>query len=339
VYWSLLIYKAIDLNMTSPMNSATNNKKGVILKQKLDAGEADFEYNESEDEDYDPNKDKSEDNNHASDKGTRGVSESDDITEDDRREMKKYKSIESSVGGLVKTRHQREQEHERSREQKWQRAMNKSKKESNLDIDSIWAELQGKSREVLSGKRSSLTEVHSPSSKPTFEKSSTNSNTAEVGSFSLPVKEQSKKVRIKRTYEFAGKVVTEEKWVDSSSQEARAQLNSLKLEGVEKNHLNKASATSKRTLDTKNHHSNLRRKRRRPGLLEAVINGSSAAKISTLEKSRLDWAKYVDKEKIHDELKYKNKAGYLDNQDFLNRVSTRQNSLYRDARADARKKQ
>ena len=54
------------------MNSATNNKKGVILKQKLDAGEADFEYNESEDEDYDPNKDKSEDNNHASDKGTRG---------------------------------------------------------------------------------------------------------------------------------------------------------------------------------------------------------------------------------------------------------------------------
>ncbi|KAF6009980.1 hypothetical protein HII12_003526 [Brettanomyces bruxellensis] len=321
--------------MTFTSRSTARTKEDANLDRNFDAEEDDVEYNESEDEDYDPTKDNSEDNNsqsHDINQRVKGSSEQEDITEDDRKEMKKYKMIESSNGGLVKTRHQREQEIERSKNEKWQHSMNKSKKGGSLDIDSIWAELQGKSHEVLARKRS-------PSLDSTVETNvSSNIKTQRVSAPS-PAKEPPRKIKIKRTYEFAGKVVTEEKWVDSSSQEARAHLNSLKLEGVSKNSADKPKSAPKRKLNSQRQHPNLRRKRRRPGLLEAVINGSSAAKISTLEKSRLDWAKYVDKEKIHEELKYKNKAGYLDNQDFLNRVNTRQDTLYRDAKTDARKKQ
>ena len=44
-------------------------------------------------------------------------------------------------------------------------------------------------------------------------------------------------------------------------------------------------------------------------------------KLSTLEKSRLDWASF-DKRNINEELKIHNKAGYLDKQDFINRMNS-----------------
>lgn len=46
-------------------------------------------------------------------------------------------------------------------------------------------------------------------------------------------------------------------------------------------------------------------------------------KLNTLEKSKLDWQGFVKKEGIEDELKYKNKDGYMEKVAFLNRVDDR----------------
>ncbi|KAI8147606.1 bucentaur or craniofacial development-domain-containing protein, partial [Fennellomyces sp. T-0311] len=46
-------------------------------------------------------------------------------------------------------------------------------------------------------------------------------------------------------------------------------------------------------------------------------------KMNTLEKSRLDWQGYVDREGIRDDLKYKNKDGYMEKVAFLQRVDDR----------------
>ena len=46
----------------------------------------------------------------------------------------------------------------------------------------------------------------------------------------------------------------------------------------------------------------------------------------------MDWATYVDKEGLNDELTLYNKDGYLAKQDFLNRVEMVKDSRYRELR-------
>ncbi|KTW31749.1 uncharacterized protein T551_01010 [Pneumocystis jirovecii RU7] len=103
------------------------------------------------------------------------------------------------------------------------------------------------------------------------------------------------KIKISRTYEFAGKVETEEKFVLKDSAEAKVHFSSINL-----------VQTSKPPL---------RRPTKRVSSLEASNN--KTVKLNTLEKSRLDWAKFVDKEGISEELKNASKDGYIDKQLFL----------------------
>ncbi|QPG76249.1 hypothetical protein FOA43_003635 [Brettanomyces nanus] len=312
------------------------------------------DYNESEDEDYDPNKadqdeaepDKLNQNvnskNIGDDKG--GEKEDDEYNDDDfelgeedKKEMRKYSAIESATGGLIKTRRQRQGEEEEAKLRKRQNlgSILKNNKTGSTDINNIWADMKGQSRKALSRSSTLGSSSEATTSRP-MEEEVTECNSLP----SNPDSQNPEKVKIKRTYEFAGKVVTEEKWVDRNSQEARAQVNSTKLRS-EATQEDSKKGGEKRSFTQRN--ANLlyplrRKRRRKTSLLEAVINNSSAAKISTLEKSRLDWATYVDQNKIHDELKYKNKAGYLANQDFLDRVNNRQASLFRDARSSSSKK-
>lgn len=46
-------------------------------------------------------------------------------------------------------------------------------------------------------------------------------------------------------------------------------------------------------------------------------------KMNTLDKSKLDWQGFVDREGIRDDLKYKNKDGYMEKVAFLQRVDDR----------------
>ncbi|KTW28956.1 hypothetical protein T552_01586 [Pneumocystis carinii B80] len=117
------------------------------------------------------------------------------------------------------------------------------------------------------------------------------SNKVDYGSYNT----SEEKVKISRIYEFAGKVETEEKYVPKDSLEAKAHISSLN--------------DSKTTLPP------LRKSTKRMSSLE--ISNSKPVKLNTLEKSRLDWAKFVDKEGISDELKNASKDGYMDKQLFL----------------------
>jgi len=122
-------------------------------------------------------------------------------------------------------------------------------------------------------------------------------------------------ITIKRTYEFAGKIHSEEKVVLKDSEEARTYLDSLQEP--------KTIQPSKRAPPKK-----------RQSAIEAVSAKKKAPKLNTLEKSKLDWAGFVDREGISSDLKQHNKDGYMEKQDFLRRTEERR---YQDIK-DAQKK-
>ncbi|KAI0448064.1 bucentaur or craniofacial development-domain-containing protein [Xylaria telfairii] len=136
-------------------------------------------------------------------------------------------------------------------------------------------------------------------------------------------------IKIKRTYNFAGKVHTEEKLVARDSAEAKLYLAS------QDPNLASASAEDEQP----------RRKPRKAfrSIFEPVVEGlteradlklgmnirlklreqqAKAKKLNVVEKSRMDWAGFVDKEGIKDELEMagKSKESYVSRQDFLHRV-------------------
>ncbi|QSL65232.1 hypothetical protein MERGE_002541 [Pneumocystis wakefieldiae] len=110
-----------------------------------------------------------------------------------------------------------------------------------------------------------------------------------------PYDSSEEKVKISRIYEFAGKVQIEEKFVPKDSSEAKVHFSSLN--------------------DSKTTQLPLRKPMKRLSSLE--ISNNKPMKLNTLEKSKLDWAKFVDKEGISEELKNASKDGYMDKQLFL----------------------
>ena len=133
-------------------------------------------------------------------------------------------------------------------------------------------------------------------------------------------------ITIKRTYVFAGETHTEEKVVPKSSAEAKLYLES-----------------QKKPSSTPPDHPPLRRPLKRVSRFEpnpgGVVKGlqtgvTKGQKLNVVEKSKLDWAGYVDKEGIQDELKTAEKAkdGYLSRTDFLKSVEAKREDDLRNAR-------
>lgn len=131
-------------------------------------------------------------------------------------------------------------------------------------------------------------------------------------------------ITIKRTYVFAGETITEEKVVPKSSAEARL-------------HLQSQSAAPKPTTSSsgKPLRRPLKRRSRFDPPPESGTVGSPSSsglgskdqgrKLNTIEKSKMDWAGYVDKAGIKEELTVAEKAkdGYLGKMDFLGRVDAK----------------
>lgn len=74
------------------------------------------------------------------------------------------------------------------------------------------------------------------------------------------------------------------------------------------------------------------------GLSGLLNNLNKTSKLSTLEKSKLDWLTFKKEEGIEEEIESHNKgkAGYLDRQDFLERADIRQYEIERDLRMSRR---
>ncbi|KAH8673836.1 bucentaur or craniofacial development-domain-containing protein [Xylariales sp. PMI_506] len=160
--------------------------------------------------------------------------------------------------------------------------------------------------------------------------------------------QRSSMIKIKRTYNFAGKIHTEEKLVLRDSAEAKVYLASL----------GESAETAAAQEDEEQPTRQPRRAFRSAfePVLEATLlqradlnlgmtarlqlreQQAKAKKLNVVEKSRLDWAGFVDKEGIKDELELagKSKESYTARQDFLSRVDAKREEDARRARIAGR---
>ncbi|KAK5773700.1 Swc5p PWA37_004984 [Arxiozyma heterogenica] len=312
------------------------------------------EYNEEEDEDFVPDKEFKtisyghEEEEVDDDKG-------EDSDDGESIKSRNYSKIESEVGGLIKTRRGHQLERERMAKHKYDNIMVSSDLHLSDKIIDIWSEMQNESTKRLIDSKMARQSVISV--EPLHE------DTTEMGVLGL-VKEKEGEILIERSYKFAGEIIHEKKWVLKSSAEAKEYLNSLKFNHNVKDVVS-GSTIGRSTIENDETDGNsnndkkdsekdeiikhkefqddngdgdgdnkpkLRRPLKRPPILEDIISGALKPKLSTLEKSKLDWVQYVDREGIEDELQYNKRSGYLAKQDFLSRVESRQDAQYKEFR-------
>lgn len=197
---------------------------------------------------------------------------------------------------------------------------------ATVDVDALWKSLSsGTTRTEATSTQAK--EDSAPSGKVEVPAEERQTNSRDPGiqdtSSSAGVPQTSSKagsedmVAIKRTYVFAGETITEEKVVPKTSAEARLYLQSQQ-----------ATLSPPTTTPT---NKPLRRPKKRVSQFEPNPNGvvkglaPPGPKLNTIEKSKLDWAGYVDKEGIKEELDVAEKAkeGYLGRMDFLGRVEAK----------------
>ncbi|KAH0528043.1 hypothetical protein TsFJ059_002953 [Trichoderma semiorbis] len=250
------------------------------------------------------------------------------IIEKGRKRQKRAKAKGESIddeggeGGLIKTRRQRAAEKEER-----QYAANRGP--VTVDIDAIWAEM-------LSG------DTPAAGQQDNEEGKLANGNETAAANENSDLKEdESAMIRIKRTYNFAGRVHTEEKLVARDSAEAKLYLasqgedalpDSLPIKRLTKKAFRSAFEPIAEGM-TNRSDLNL-------GLAARMkaANEAQAKKLNTVEKSRMDWAGFVDKEGIKDELALagKSKDSYASRQDFLARSEAMREGEARKARVAAR---
>ncbi|KAM6325048.1 craniofacial development protein 1 [Podargus strigoides] len=127
------------------------------------------------------------------------------------------------------------------------------------------------------------------------------------------------KVTITKVFDFAGEEVRVTKEVDSTSKEAKSFLKQQE----------KWQAAAPASLPTG---SGVKRPSGMSSLLGKI--SSKKQKMSTLEKSKLDWENFKEEEGIVEELAIHNrgKDGYIERKAFLERVDHRQFEIERDIR-------
>ena len=178
-----------------------------------------------------------------------------------------------------------------------------------IDVDAIWAEMK-------SGK---------PTPPPEAAKPTTQPDAAPVSVPQAAAPDPPDTIRIKRKYNFAGKVHTEEKLVPRASAEAKLYLDSLAPVPAED-----ATRPAPRKAFRSSFEPVLEPHSRRGDLNLGVAarldaRGKDATKLNTVEKSRMDWAGFVDREGIQEELESAGKAkgNYGEREEFLARSEAR----------------
>lgn len=143
-------------------------------------------------------------------------------------------------------------------------------------------------------------------------------------------------IRIKRTYNFAGRVHTEEKLVPRDSAEAKLYLASQDPEAPTDSSAKQAPRKAFRSAFEPRIDILPQRADLNLGMAARIKAGkeAQAKKLNVVEKSRMDWAGYVDKEGIKDELELagKSKDSYMAREDFLAKSEARRDEESRRAR-------
>ncbi|KAK3113613.1 swr complex subunit [Teratosphaeriaceae sp. CCFEE 6253] len=325
-----------------------------VRDREREAHDSETEYDENADEDFNPDKAVGEDGASSSDDketlGARAAPQSqkrkpddaedldsgDEATIRDRKRKRRRKDAgaaeeadeSSGAGGFVRTRAQRLVEKEERKERK-----RTTVGEVTINVEDIWAELS----RVPIGRPPPPAPVHAVD------------EDGEQEVEKAPADEEL--VTITRRIEYAGEVTEVEELVPRSAKEAQAYL---------KQQRHDADSTPQIERPT------LRRPLKRPSLFEpnpsATIRGvppeklrlrapsridvelaetrkreeaqRKAEKMTTVQKSALDWKGYVSREGIAEELEaYKrSKGGYMAREDFLGRAELARQEARRGAR-------
>ncbi|WEW54630.1 swr complex subunit [Emydomyces testavorans] len=225
---------------------------------------------------------------------------------------------------------------------------------ATIDVDALWAQMNARD----------------PGSTPIAPKDGTRrdvemTDTDHPSASSPAVRPSEETITIKRTYKFAGETITEEKLVPKDSAEAKTYLSSMDTPNA-KQATAKKDEQQRTDQPSKTHTPPLRRPLRRysrfdpnpPDMYKRNwVKASSShipptpkeqqhaattapstpvtgPKLNTVMKSKLDWATYVDKEGIKDELDVHSRAkeGYMGRMDFLGRVEAKREEERRNAR-------
>ncbi|KAL4726237.1 swr complex subunit [Fusarium chlamydosporum] len=219
-----------------------------------------------------------------------------------------HEDEEGGEGGLIKTRRQRAAEKE-------ERKYVANNEPVTIDIDALWAQMIAKTP----APGSKVNEADDADTN-TDSKDKKAELIAQVTGSTDSV-DPSAMIRIKRTYNFAGRVHTEEKLVARDSAEAKLYLASqgqdASSDSPEKRATRKAFRSAfEPQVDLMPQRSDLNL-----GMAARIKAGkeAQAKKLNVVEKSRMDWAGYVDKEGIKDELELagKSKDSYMAREDFL----------------------
>ncbi|KAF7128479.1 hypothetical protein CNMCM5793_003209 [Aspergillus hiratsukae] len=262
-------------------------------------------------------------------KGTASDEDEDDVEFDD--------DDEGGPGGFVRTRAMRMRMHE-------ERKPLAKIDGATVDVDAIWAQMN--TPDPLAGILPSQTQATN-ATPVTDENKDTDTAEKQVASADSKPQYTEEMVKIKRTYKFAGEIITEEKIVPKDSAEAKLFLaNGESAETVTDADVEHA-ANAKDALKLRRPLRKISRfdpnptgtikkswEKQPTAEITGQIENVSGPKINTVEKSRLDWAAYVDQAGIKDELKVHSKAkeGFLGRMDFLDRVVAKREEERRNAR-------
>lgn len=156
------------------------------------------------------------------------------------------------------------------------------------------------------------------------ETEETSSSKPLVKAEELEKPKESEKVKITKVFDFAGEEVRVTKEVDATSKEAKSFLKQTEKEKPQ------TLVTSAATPLPAG--SGIKRTSGMSSLLGKI--GGKKQKMSTLEKSKLDWENFKEEEGIGEELAIHNrgKEGYIERKAFLERVDHRQFEIERDLR-------
>jgi hypothetical protein len=284
-----------------------------------------------------------------------------------KQRRKKGKGVEDEdeggEGGLVKTRSMRAQEYVLSLFVHWElliECVRKVEKKpladtaaATVDVDALWASMiSGKPKptnpdlpsegttSAIDDRKSSIPEIRRNAAIPEGRKDSRSpSTTLKDGANTM--------IMIKQTYNFAGKVHSVEKLVPRNSAEAKLFLASQPTD-IEPSKEDSSSFTKPKRPIKKARRSvfepvsdlpirtdlHFGVRKDSSGVTIVGAAGKDAKKLNTVEKSAMDWAGFVDKEGIKDELDAagKSKGAYKARQEFLARVEQKKEEDSRRAR-------
>lgn len=230
---------------------------------------------------------------------------------------------------------------------------------ATVDVDALWANMTSGATKANLDSVGENTDADgaadaskSPQTGPKKQQGPDSSPIQNIPESCIVTGAEDDRIMIQRTYNFAGEVHVEEKLVPRDSAEAKLYLQSQpSVKGTPKPsdpNITKSLRPPKRArrsifepiTEPLPQRSDLRFGANsviRNGVGIGATAGTAAKKLNTVEKSKMDWAGFVDKEGIKDELETAGKAkgAYLDQREFLARAAEKREEEARRVRMKA----